>query len=506
MKNILSKLTLAIFALFMFSGCEQFLKEDPRDILSPNNFFNSDAEARLYVNGVYATFFKSTQNLYNTVGLSCFYMFGTDEINPNRLGGEGLSYSAFTISEGNNPSRGTWTQLYRIVQDCNIILNRIEDNDKISEAGYKQTRGETLFLRALAYYHLTNIWGNVPYYTDAISIDEIMVLGRTDKNQIQLDIIEDLKEAQNLLPDKYADADRGRATKWTAATLLDKFYMVRSDWQAMRDKSVEIINNSWHKLSADYGAIFNDFPLDEYNDEIIFQWDYVKDLAKQRRTDFFTPRIRDEPLKSADRSALTAALVARNEDFTGYGLAIPTPEMVKTFPKDDLRRPWNVTTEYLGFPLKWPYVKKFWALDQINSPRENHGDNYIVWRLADIYLMAAEAENELNGPANAYQYVNKVRERAFDPDKPLSGLTKETFRQAIRDERKWELMAEDHRRIDLVRWGILVETIQKTEFNASFAIANTNVQPHHVLFPIPIEEFELNPALLESDPTNNGYR
>lgn len=120
--------------------------------------------------------------------------------------------------------------------------------------------------------------------------------------------------------------------------------------------------------------------------------------------------------------------------------------------------------------------------------------------------MAAEAENELNGPENAYPYLNKVRERAYEPDQPYSGLSQEEFRQAVRDERKWELMGEDHRRLDLIRWGILVETIQNAEFNSSFKVASANVQPHHVLWPIPIEEFDLNPVLLESDPTNNGYR
>ena len=505
MRTIIYKILPVFFLPLLLLSCEEFLKEDPRDILSPNNFFNSDAEAKSAINGVYATYMFD-QQLYNTVGLSRFYMFGTDLINPNRYGGEGADFSLYTITEGNNPTRDTWQGLYRVVQDCNIILERIEDNQNITAAGYKQTRGEALFLRALAYYHLTNVWINVPYYTRALPIEEVMVLGRFDKNQIQLDMIDDMKEAQTLLPDKYADNERGRATKWAAATLEAKFHMVRNDWQKMRDKSVEIINNSWHKLLDDYGAVFNDYPMDEYNDEIIWQFDYVKDIAAQRRTDFFTPRLRDEPQKSGDRTALGLALAARNEDFTGYGLAIPTPQIVKTYPMDDLRRPWNIITNYLGYNLKWPYMPKLWNLHQINSPRGNHGDNTIIWRLADIYLMAAEAENELNGPANAYQYINKVRERAYEPDKPLTGLDKVSFRLALRNERAWELMGEDHRRIDLVRWGILVETIKNTEYNPSFVGAPNNIQPYHAFFPIPLEEIDLNPALLESDPTNNGYR
>jgi hypothetical protein len=496
---------LSIFLITLFFGCEEFLKEEPRALLSPTVFFNSDVEAKAYVNGIYSTYMFDV-GLYNVIGLSRYYMNGTDLIQPNRYGGEGADFSLYTITEGNNPTRNTWQALYRVIQDCNIVLDRIEDNENISSNTYNQVRGETLFLRALAYYHAVNIWKDVPYYTENLPIEEIQVLGRHDKDEIQLDMIEDLKEAQTLLPDKYADNERGRATKWVAATLEAKFYMVRNDWQNMKNKSVEIINNSWHRLLDDYGAVFNDYPLDEYNDEIIWQFDYVKDIANQRRTDFFTPRLRDEPKNTADRNALGADLAARDEGFTGYGLAIPTPEIVNTYPEDDLRRPWNVTTSYLGYELKWPYIPKLWNLHQINSPRSNHGDNTIIFRLADIYLMAAEAENELNGPGNAYQYVNKVRERAYEPDKPLSGLSQDEFRQAIRDERAWELMGEDHRRIDLVRWGILVETVRNTEYNPSFTEAPNNIEPHHTHFPIPIEEFELNPALLESDPTNNGYR
>ncbi len=505
MKNIIYKSVLILVVIFSSVGCNEFLEEDPRALLSPNNFYNSDAEAKAAVNGIYATYMFNV-NLYNVVGLSKFYEFGTDLINPNRYGGEAADNALYNITEGNNNSRDTWRGLYQIVQDCNIVLDKIEGNENISDNGYKQTRGEILFLRALAYYHLTNIWGNVPYYRDALPIEEVQVLGRHDKEEIRDGMIADLEEAFTLLPDQYADNELGRATKWTAATLEAKFHMVRNDWTNILETCRNIIDNSWHQLLEDYGDVFRDFPEEEWNDEIIWQFDYVKDIASQRRTDFFTPRLRDEPKNSSERGAFDAALSARNEGFTGYGLAIPTPEIVNTFPEDDLRREWNIITEYLGYELNWPYIRKLWNIDQLNSPRGNHGDNTIVFRLADIYLMAAEAENELNGPANAYQYINKVRERAFEPDKPLSGMTQDEFRQAVRDERKWELMGEDHRKIDLIRWGILVETIQNTQYNPSFTEAPNNIRPHHVLTPVPIEEFDLNPALLESDPTNNGYR
>lgn len=88
---------------------------------------------------------------------------------------------------------------------------------------------------------------------------------------------------------------------------------------------------------------------------------------------------------------------------------------------------------------------------------------------------------------------------------PWSGMSQEEFRLAIRDERKYELGAEGHRRMDLIRWGILLETVKATE-HRSWNNPGANIQAKHVLYPIPLTEIQLNPALLESDPTNNGYR
>jgi hypothetical protein len=501
MRKYLYTIAAITSVLLALASCDDFLKEDPRNLLSPDNFFNSDAEAVAAVNGLYRNYMDNS--LYRNVGLDAFYLNGADEIGPNRKFGGVEVIQSYTITEANYGSaREAWQTLYQVVQDANLILDKITDNEGLSETGKNQAAGETLFLRSLAYYHLTNLWGDVPYYRENLPLTEIQVLGRTDVGQIRADIIQDLQQAESVLPDSYSDNNKGRATKAAAATLMVKIYLIEKNWQAARDKAVEIINNSAYRLMDNYADVFD--RSNPYNDEIIFQIDFVKDLFPTTRTDSYTPRLRDEPVKSSERGALSKALNERNEGFTGYGLAIPLPDLVEKFPVDDLRRPMNIATEYLGFKLKFPYMPKNWNLDQINSPRGNHGENYIVFRLADVYLMAAEAENELNGPANAYVYINKVRERAYEPDKPLDGLSQQEFRQAIYDERKWELAGEGHRRLDLIRWGILLDVVKNTKYRiydpASF------IQPHHVLLPIPVEELELNLKLLESDPTNNGYR
>ena len=206
--------------------------------------------------------------------------------------------------------------------------------------------------------------------------------------------------------------------------------------------------------------------------------------------------------------AISIALKSNNEDFTGWAGCVPLPDMAdqSKWQSGDLRYEKTVTQEYEGIALKFPYYKKLWNLNQSYGVRSNKSSNYVMVRLADIYLMAAEAENELNGPDNAYQYVNKVRERAFDPDQPFSGMTQETFRQAIRDERKWELCGEMHRKQDLIRWGIFVETVQNTNWRNFNKAAAENIKPIHVKCPIPLDEILRNPNLLNTDPTNNGYR
>jgi hypothetical protein len=498
---------MGLVVLVLLTGCDSFLTEDPRDLVSPENFFNSEAEVKSAVNGLYEIYHNNA--LYGKIGLDRFYENGGDTIGPNREFGQVQPIQNYTLSEGNigDISQGggaplTWESLYKIIKDANVILENVQGNENLSSAVQERWAAETLFLRALAYYHLTNLWGAVPYYEENLPIAQVRTLGRSPRDSIRTTILEDLETAQQSMPASFGSGERGRASRWAAATVEAKIHLWLENWQDARDTAVDIIDNSPHRLLDDYADVFD--PNNEYNDEIIWSVDFVKDTNPDDRTDHYTPRIRDEPADSDLRPALIDSLSARNYGFTGFGLAIPLPDFVDEFPPDDLRRPSNIIESMFGIPLNFPYMPKLWNLDQINSPRVNHGENRIVFRLADVYLMAAEAENELNGPDGAYPYVNAVRERAYEPDQPLEGLSQSQLRDAIREERRWELAGEGQRRLDLVRWGILEEVVRDTEYRVYNPAAN--VQPRHVLLPIPPVELQLNPNLLASDPSNNGYR
>lgn len=509
----------------MSFGCSEFLEEEPRDIVAPENFFASESDARSAVTGIYAIL--KNNSIYGQVGLDVYYDNGADIIEPNRnisfvepIGNYILDEALADVSVQKMSVSDTWKDFYKIILNANIILDRVEGNPDITPAAQTDIIADVLFLRSLVYWHITNLWGDAPYYREPLTIDEIRVLGRTDRDVIIGDILTDLQIAQDNLPrrDEIVGAEFGRASKWAAALVMAKIYMYEKNWQAGLDKCLEIINGSSHALEPTYADVFD--PANEYNDEIIWSLDFAKDIRGQFeegvpriagngywRPSMFNPRLRDEPADADQRGALGDALAARGEQFNGTGLQIASKGFAESFPMNDLRRPLNVMDNYLGFDLVFTYMPKFMNLDFEFSPRFNHEDNRMVFRLADVYLMAAECENELNGPANAYQYINAVRERAFatQAEWELSGLSQQEFREAIYDERKWELAGEAWRRYDLIRWGILFDVVSDDDDYRTYTPA-ANIKPYHVLLPIPLKELQTNPALLESDPTNNGYR
>lgn len=513
-----------IYALLIFScfSCEKFLEEEPRDIIAPETFFASEADARQAVGGIYAIW--KNNSLYGQVGLDNFYDNGVDIIEPNRvigfvepIGNYTINESVADRSEQKMSVSDTWKDLYKVVLNANIIIDRVDGNEAILPDVQTEVIAETRFLRGLAYWHITSLWGDAPYYTENIGIDEIKILGRTDEETIIDGALADLQFAEDNLPSIIPDNERGRASKWAAAIVMAKIYMKRQNWQAGLSKCLEIIDQSPHNLLPNYADVFN--PSNEYNAEIIWSLDFAKDIRGQFeegvpsiagngnwRPSMYNPRLRDEPANTDERDALSAALTARGEAFNGTGLQIASKDFEESFPTNDLRRPLNVMDNYLGFDLAFPYMPKNMNLNLETSPRFNHSDNRIVFRLADVYLMAAECENELNGPGNAYQYIHAVRERAYttQAEWELVGLTQQQFRETIYDERKWELAGEANRKYDLVRWGIFLDVVQNLEYR--FWQPNENVRPWHVLLPIPLQELQINPNLLESDPTNNGYR
>lgn len=462
------------------AGCDGLLEEDPRGVLAPDQFFNQAAEADQAVLGIYQNLF-SNANFGRDFGV--LGDWGTDLFHPASRIVSAFRWLLTYNLDGNTVQDlvDNWREYYRAVGDANLAISRISAMENISAERKAQLVGEAKFLRALYYYYLTNMWGDVPMWLEELSVEEVRDLPRTPVGEVRAQILKDLQEAGQVLPSSYEADELGRATQWAAKTLMAKTYLQMHDWQNARDVAREIIDNSPHRLLETHCAVFDH--QNEFNDEIIFTVNYVENLLQTTRSNRFTPRRQDERnVKSAELG--------------GFGFYSLYPGYAELFSEDDLRRPCSVATEIDGTSLNWIYMPKWW---DISNPRPNRGYNFIVFRLADVYLMLAEAENELNGPAAAYAYINPIRERAGLP--PLAGLTQEQFREALQTERALELGGEGHRRWDLIRWGELVEAVQSVDDFPLNPHAAANIQPHHVLFPIPAEEIAKNPNLTQ----NPGY-
>lgn len=514
-----------VFACF---SCESFLEEDPKALISPETFFASENDARQAVQGMYAIL--KNNSIYGQVGLDHFYDNGADIIEPNRvanfvqpIGNYTMNEALADVSVQKMSVSDTWKDLYRTILNANLIIDRVTGNEAV---GTQEVRADIIadarFIRGLCYWHITNLWGDAPYYTEVLTLEEISALGRAPEATIIEGTLEDLQFAQDNLQDAYTSDQSGRASKWAAAIIIAKIHMRLQQWQLGLDKCLEILNQSPHSLLPTYNEVFD--PFNEYNAEIIWSLDFARDINSQFdpafpgrafagnnnwRPSMFNPRLRDEPANTDERGALRDALTARGEAFNGTGLQVASQDFAESFPMNDLRRELNIVDNYLGFQLNFPYMAKFWNLELDRSPRFNHSDNRMVFRLGDVALMAAECENERPGgnPNAAFEYIREIRERAFatqEEAEAILGLSQDQFRQAIYDERKWELAGEAHRRYDLIRWGILLDVVQDLEFR--FWTPAENIRPWHVKLPIPLQELQNNPALLESDPTNNGYR
>ena len=493
-------LTLVLFLAVVCAGCN-LLEEEPRDLIDPDRFYQTESDARAAVAGIYSHLLNG-----NTFGVQMDIYFGvnTDLLAPTRVLGAGQQFMGYRWDATTERFRVIWTELYQGINDANLLIEEIQDAG-IDEEVKERTVAEARFLRGFMYYYLTAIFGDVPLITEPVTGDnfeEVGQRGQTSVAEIRQQILDDAEFAETRLPEE-RDQYRARTTRWAAKNLKLKVYLWQEDWAGAVAAAQDVIGTSPHRLLDDYGAIFE--PENELNDEVIFAIDWLFDEVSANRHSRFTPRAQDEPNIPAS---------ARPFNFDGFGFFTMYKSVAGSFAEDDLRRPHNVfdRVETGGETLftNFVYLPK---MMRPGDARGNSGLNYKFYRLADVYLNLAEAENELNGPTSvAFEAINAVRSRAGLA--PLAGLSQSDLRAAIEQERIWELIGEgNHRKLDLLRWGKLGEALQN-RLAAEEQAPNTNesllqnirltvdnFEPHKALGPIPTSEILLNPNLNQ----NEGY-
>lgn len=491
---------LVVLLMGVLPGCD-LLEEEPRNLIDPDRFYSSETDGVAAIAGIYSHLLNN-----NTFGIQMDIYFGisTDLLTPTRTLSAGQQFMGYRWDAGTERFRVIWTELYEAVNDANLTIREIENAD-FDEEARSEIVAEATFLRAFIYYYLTVIYGDVPLFTEPITGDNFAELGQQGKTpvaEVRRQIISDCEFAETRLPERQG-AFRARATRWAAKTLKLKTYLWLEEYANAVTTAQDIVQNSHHVLLPNFADVHD--PNNELNDEIIFGIDWLFDEVAVNRHSRFTPRAQDERDIPAGK---------RPFPFDGFGFFTMYKSVANTFAAHDLRRPRTVFdgvfNETDSLPSNFAYLPKMMRPD---DARGNSGLNYNFYRLADVLLNLAEAENAANGPtAVAFDAINQVRARAGL--EPLAGLSQGELQAAIEQERIWELIGEgNHRKIDLLRWGKLGEALQN-RLAAEQAAPNTNpsllrnaqlnvdnFQDFMSLGPIPAAEILLNPNLTQ----NPGY-
>ena len=466
----LRMIILGILAVCMGS-CTDLLDKEPISQLSVN-LFNTEEGADAAVVGCYSFLYKPG---YYWQERWVFAFEGTD------ISGNGGGSANYQWTAGENRWSDWWLTTYQAICACNVTITRLGMSAIDSDVKEKLL-AEARFLRAFYYYHALTYWGGVPLLKDEISsLDEVKYVKRSSRKELADFIIEEAGDAAKILDKDPAVATR--ASKGAALMLKAKVQMWQEEWENVVKTCEEIKNLKKYDLFDNYSEVFSEQYENQKEHIFSVQFDpgYTEFSAHML---WYLGPSKDEWDK-----------------FNGLGGSSAPESFYEKYDEWDYRLEQNLAKTWRNQPFKDSRIAilKYW--DRTGSQMLDHdGLNFPVYRYADVLLMYAEALNEWKkGPTTeAYEAVNEIRRRAGVDE--IENYDYQKFKLFIQDERARELCYEGHRRFDLVRWGILVETVKKIskEINSR---GDEYVDERHNLCPIPETEIIKN-GNLEQNP---GY-
>ena len=497
----------AILLIFLF-GCNDFLTEEPQSVLVQDYFYTSPERINEGIMGCYAGLAALTQNewLLTELRSDNTWQYSTGSSNVNRVAQTNISL--FRPFASMSEVQAYWQQAFSDISNINGVLLSVKDNKYVSQEPLRaQYEGELRFLRALHYYKLTSLYGDMFAVTTQLAPAEALSLTRRPIAEIYNDIIiPDLQIAITDLPSQYSTTDAGRATKWAAEALLAQAYMMlggSANLALAKPLLEDLMTASPHGLLPKYSDVFS--TTNEMNKEIIFAVRYSR--TPQGLGSSFTN------LFAAENSGADVVAVGQS-----YGYNTPTNEIMNLF-KVDSTTDQRISTCFQIYAKKAtpiPYVSKF--IDPNIIFASNGENDWPEIRYADVVLLYAEILAQDGGYATANQYVNQIRTRAgIDPVLAYTSPTEAL--DAVYAERRLELAFEDKRWFDLLRMvtsyndpnkpmDILRTHVFVTDWDEMYSKYTSQPLPvasdftnGKLLLPIPQYEINVNPNI----PQNSAY-
>lgn len=451
---------IANLTIFLFTSCKKFVEiPPPENQLVDAAVFSDSANATAAVLGVYVNMMQSVGLAFTNGGMTLYPALSSDELYPTGSSSNEKAFYNNSLLPDNSINAGLWMNAYSLIYNVNACLEGLQKNRTIAASCKDQLKGELKVVRAFLYFNLVNLYGDVPLVTTTdYHTNEVM--GRSSLDKIYETIISDLTEAQSLLKPEYPSAHRLRPNLFAATALLAKVYLFREKWDLAENAASQVINSGLYLLEADLNNVFS-----SSSREAIWQLSPVLPGFETWEGYYFVP--------------VSSSIVPR------YAV---TDNLLSAFePSDSRMASWLKSNTVNSTAYFFPYKYKL-GYDGLSEPTEN----YMVFRLAELYLIRAEARARQNNVSGSFEDLNRVRNRAGLAD--FTTLDPNALPDAIMHERETELFCEwGNRWMDVKRTG-------KADVVLS-AVKGSNWQDTDVLYPIPQGEVGKNPTLTQ----NSGY-
>jgi hypothetical protein len=462
------------------TGCKKFVDPGPAITqVSAENVYANDATAISVLTGIYTRLAAGSISPNISAGTGSFSLrcgLSADEYALYSSANstlQGFYKNALVSNINTNIGTDYWNVLYDHIYYANSAIEGLTKSDQLSTSVKNQLLGEAKFIRAFFYFYLVNLYGDVPLVT-TVNYKINNTLARAPKADVYNQIISDLKEATTLLGSDYLDAkfvkyssgseERVRPTKWAATALLARAYLYNGNYSEAESQSTLVINNS-----ALYDTVSLNNVFLKNSREAIWQ---LKPVKANQNTD------------DSKMFIIT----------TGFNSSVPvrlSDTLLNSFEVGDKRKAignWINTKTLSGVTYYFPYKYK----NNTSSVTEY----LMVLRLAEQYLIRAEARAQLNKFAEAQSDLNVIRKRAGLPNTTAS--TQTALVSAILHERQVEFFAEwGHRWFDLKRTNTadpLMSIITPSKKGGTWETTDK-------LYPIPFQDIQRDPNITQ----NPGY-
>ncbi len=524
------------------SACsKKFLDREPTNAYSVGSLFTDSSDAIAAINGCY----NGWNNPFSDSGpswsdeLNVQYMDCVSDNAYSQFPWEGFqAYGNGFATATNGNQESLWN--FVTIQKCNWFLENV-DKAPIDTALKLRTEGEARFIRAYTYFVMSQLYGDVPLVTNNITTDQANVVTRTSKADVTKFILSELMDIAPNLPISYDAADVGRITRGAALSLKARVELFEQDYTDCVKDCQAVMALGVYQLFPSYSNLFRIQNVN--NSEVILDIQYKENDQPNGGLGVMLPNSYGgwssiDPTQSLVDSYEMTNGKTIDDPTSGYDPSHPfnnrDPRLAATiiYPGEVYLSPTGTQMYYDPIDAassdyysgnnssRTGYlVKKFTSNLSDFDNIWNTGLNMILIRYAEILLNYAEAENELAGPnPTVYTAINEVRERAGMPDITL-GLSQDSLRQAIRNERRIEFAMEGLRWYDIQRWQIGPQVMPGPVYGTQLGTVNpsngqTNFTGNHVLvetrvfdpnknylWPIPQSEIDINKNLKQ----NLGY-